>query len=127
MSTTDGRIFSSVLEDCCIKLEHMLSPISSTKTFDELWTCLVNHCESCCTSTMALPRAEKLLTAVEFGPLRVFQLAEKKATELAMVTADSLLILVRIFSMSQSWHADILVEEATLLPAAYSFLYDYST
>ena len=76
---------------------------------------------------MALPRAEKLLTAAEFGPLRVFQLAEKKATELAMATADSLLILVRIFSMSQSWHADILVEEATLLSAAYSFLYDYST
>lgn len=126
MSTTDGRIFSSALEDIHFELEHILSPIASSQSLSELWDSITSRSEKCCSTTMTLARPEKLLAATECGSLRPFQLTDKKTTELALVSPDSLLILMRIFPVTDSWHAEILVEEVSLLSVVYSLLSDYS-
>ncbi len=126
MSTTDGRIFLSNLRPIQIKLEHLISPLSSSKSFSELWDRLTSQSEKCYSSALFLPQPQKLLKAVEYGELERFQMAEKP-TELAMVTPDSFLVLVRILSVKNSWHAEILVEDPSVLPVIYSLLTEYST
>lgn len=127
MSTNDGCIYVSNLEPIDIKLEHLLSPLSSNKSFTELWDQLTSQSEKCYTSALFLPQADALLKAVENGKLERFQMAEKKPTELAMVTPDSFLVLVRILSVKNSWHAEILVEDPSVLPVVQSLFTEYST
>lgn len=129
MSTTDGRIYVSHLEPIHLKLEHLLSPLSSSKSFTELWDQLTSQSEKCYSSALYLPRPEKLLQAVEQGKLDRFQMSKKKPTELAMVmvTPDSFLVLVQILSVKNSWHAEILVENPSVLPVVKSLLTEYST
>ncbi|XP_059351271.1 uncharacterized protein LOC130691362 isoform X2 [Daphnia carinata] len=126
MSTTDGRIFLSGLEPIQLKLEDFLNPLSSSKSFVELWDRIVSQSEKCYSSALFLPQPQKLLKAVEYGELDKFQMAEKP-TELAMVTPDSFLVLVRILSVKNSWHAEILVEDPSVLPVIYSLLTEFST
>jgi hypothetical protein len=126
MSTTDGRIFLSKLDPIHLNLEHFLSPLSSTITFFELWDRLTNQSDKCYSSALLLPQPEQILKAIEYGELERFQMTKKKPTELAMVTPDSFLVLVRILSVKNSWNADILVEDPSVLPVIHSLLTKYS-
>ena len=129
LSTTDGRILTSVLPEIHLNLVHILNPLSSNYSFSELWESLFSLDEKCLSSSLALTSDtyEKLLSSVEVGELGLFQLAEKKKTnELAFVTTDSLLILVRIVSMKKSAHAEMLVEDPSLLVVIHSLLTSYS-
>lgn len=125
MSTTDGRIFSSVLEEIRLGLEHIFSPLSSSKTLDELWE-ILRQSKVSCTSISLLPRSEKFLEELKHGLLRTFRLSDDKPNELAMVTADSLLVLMRIASVNDDWHAEFIVEDVSLLSAVHSLLSNYA-
>ncbi|EFX65242.1 hypothetical protein DAPPUDRAFT_264985 [Daphnia pulex] len=127
MTTTDGRIFLSKLDPIHLKLEHFLSPLSSTASFSELWDRLTNQSDKCYSSALFLPRPDQLLQAIEYGELERFQMTKKKPTELAMVTPDSFLVLVHILSVKNSWNAEILVEDPSVLPVIHSLLIEYST
>ncbi|KAI9565009.1 hypothetical protein GHT06_008751 [Daphnia sinensis] len=127
MSTMDGRIFLSCLEPIHLKLEDFLNPLSSSKSFVELWDRLVSQSDKCYSSVLFLPQHEKLLKAVEYGELERFQMTKKKPTELAMVTPDSFLVLVRILLVKNSWNAEILVEDPSVLPVIHSLLTEFST
>ena len=126
MSTSDGRIYVSQLESIFLKLEHLLSPLSSNKAFCDLWDQLASHSEKSCSSVMLLLQPNKLFEAVERGALEKFQMDKKKPTELAMVTPDSFLVLVRLLSVKNSWHAEILQEDPSVLPVINSFLAEHS-
>lgn len=123
----DGRIFVSDLEPIHLKLEHFLNPLSSNKSFQELWDRLANQSEKGYTSTVFLPQPENLLQAVKNGELERFQKCKERPTELAMVTPDSFLVLVRILSVKNSWNAEAVVEDPSVLPVVYSLLSQYST
>lgn len=125
MSTTDGRIYTSVLKEIRLKLEHILSPLCSKFSFSELWECLSCQDEKCCSSAFGLDSSKKLLSAVESGELGLFQLKEKKNNELAFVTTNSLLILVRIVSIKSRAHVEIIVEDPSLLNVMHSFIKSY--
>lgn len=127
MTTTDGRIFLSKLDPIHLKLEHFLSPLSSTASFSELWDRLTNQSDKCYSSALFLPRPDQLLQAIEYGELERFQMTKKKPTVLAMVTPDSFLVLVHILSVKNSWNAEILVEDPSVLPVIHSLLIEYST
>lgn len=127
MTTTDGRIFLSKLDPIHLKLEHFLSSLSSTASFFELWDRLTNQSDKCYSSALFLPQPEQLLQAIEYGELERFQMTKKKPTELAMVTPDSFLVLVHILSVKNSWNAEILVEDPSVLPVIHSLLIEYST
>ena len=125
MSTTDGRIYTSVLKEIHLKLEHILSPLCSKFSFSELWECLSSQDEKCCSSAFGLDSSEKLLSAVESGELGLFQLTEKKKNELVFVTTNSWLILVRIVSIKHRAHIEMLVEDPSLLVVMHSFIKSY--
>lgn len=127
MSTTDGRIFLSNLEPIHLRLEDFLNPLSSGKSFDELWDRLVSQSDKCYSTVLFLLQHEKFLKAVEYGELERFQMTKKKPTELAMVTPDLFLVLVRISSVKNSWNAEILVEDPSVLLFIHSLLTEYST
>ncbi|XP_032778780.2 uncharacterized protein LOC116917422 isoform X3 [Daphnia magna] len=127
MSTTDGRIFLSSLKPVHLKLEDFLNPLSSSKSFVELWDRLVSQSDKCYSSVLFLPQHENILKAVENGELERFQMTKKKPMELAMVTPDSFLVLVRILLVKNSWNAEILVEDPSVLPVIHSLLTEFST
>ena len=125
LSTTDGRIFCSTLKVIHLKLEHVLSSLSSTKSFAELWQTLTVK-EEACTSVLYLAHPTNLISTIKNSSLKKFQLTERSVKELALVTPDSFLILVRIVADKNRWHCDIVTEKADLMAIAHSLLHQYS-
>lgn len=126
MNTTDGLVFISTLEPIFLKLEELLTPLSSNKTFSDLWDQLTNHSQRSCSSVLQFAFPDKLFEAVRCGVLERFQMDQRKPTELAMVTPDSFLILVRILSVKNSLYTEILTEDPSVLPVIKSLLSEYT-
>jgi len=129
MSTTDGRIFVSDLKEFHLLLEHILSPLCSSEIPQQLWkNCEVEqHFHS---SIFCLDEADRFISAVKNGALTKFQMAATNTDgliELAFVTPHSLLILMRMKSIKNRNHIEILAEDVSLLSVALTLLTTFSS
>lgn len=125
MTTIDGRVLVHRLEDVHLDLEFLLYPIEMDESFDDLWKKLEAQTDTSCSSGFLLENPTAVQEGIQHGNLHLFR-HKGSATELSMVTSDSMLILAKILLRDKSWHAEILVERSSLLSLAYFVITKYS-
>lgn len=128
MTTIEGRVIIQRLEALHLDLEFTLSPIERLEAdlaFSDLWKRFETLGDKSCSSSFLLKDPTKVLGAILHGNLQPFRYNES-TTELSLVSPDNRLMLVRVFSRENYWHAEILVEHPSLLSVAYSLITKYS-